>query len=69
MNHITSARFWMAIITTLFACSLTLVVIIMRPEGAAVVVSNFFTVWGMIATFYFSKSRPNENVLFKKDGA
>ena len=61
-----SARFWMALITTTFACILTIVVVVMRPEGGAVVVSNFFTVWALIATFYFSKSRPEENPLHNK---
>lgn len=51
----TSARFLMAVICTFFACLLTLVVVIKYPEGASQVTSGFFTVWGIIVTFYFSK--------------
>lgn len=51
----TSARFLMAVICTVFACILTLIVVRKYPDGAAQVVSQFFTVWGMIVTFYFTK--------------
>ena len=63
-----SARFWLAIITTTFACILTIVVVIRLPDGAATVVSQFFTVWAIIVTFYFTKSRPRENPLAANNG-
>jgi len=55
-----SARFWIAIMTTVFACALTMVVVIRLPDGADNVVGQFYTIWGGIVVFYFSKARPPE---------
>lgn len=64
----TSVRAIMAVIFSIGALALTIIVVIKYPNGAAVVVSNYFTLVGVIVTAYFGKTRPRENPLKGHNG-
>ena len=52
----TSARFVMATITTAAACMLTAFICWKYPDAALTqsCVAQFYTIWAMIATYYFA---------------
>ena len=62
-----SARFWMALITTVLACAIVAFLVFKAtPETqeklALVIVSSFMSTWAVIITFYFTRAdrKPGE---------
>jgi len=55
-KKLTSARFWMALMSTVGVTSIVLLVILRLPEGAPVVVTAYFNGWIAIITYYFSRN-------------
>ncbi len=52
-----SAQWLMSVTTTVFACLITLYVIMRQPEYVNLVVPVFFTNWGIIMNNYFKRDR------------
>jgi len=64
LSKLTSAQFWMAILTTLGSTALVFYVC-KRIEDTAIIVAVatlYFNIWGTIATFYFKRDREKPNV-------
>jgi hypothetical protein len=68
---LTSAQFWMAIITTIGATMLAFFVAERYPDGASTVVVSYFGTWGIVCAFYFKRERTSadDGALPKKDPA
>ena len=70
MDKIKSARFWAMVLTTLGSTALVFfgAGLLIRANEYAIAVAlimSYINNWGIILTFYFTRSRVNENPLFK----